>query len=284
MALVPQVKAQLDRPVYFAWAYGKEVGCLKDCFLPQSVKSKGAKNDDWLVGDLTSNEMIVAHKLICTCKLHVKRTAAHWSGAVTKNSCNAIDYGARLVFKICKIAEGIVRNGESNHVFSASSTIMSMSVIHGGIAIKTIPVHCIFNYEFCNPPRMAHVDSQQCAPGYVASDPLPETKECSGAGIVIENLLSVPSLHDAHEKKMPSALVSAMTGGRDMRKLGGSTEADQYALIGVPLIVYGPGSIKVANQENELVPKKHLNGCGKKRIMNITRKNHDMQSHMCAAR
>ncbi|CAG9568936.1 conserved hypothetical protein [Leishmania major strain Friedlin] len=275
MTLAPELKVQPNRPVNFAWAYDKEVGFLKDCFLLWSVKSKGVKNDGCLVGELTSNEAIVAYKLNCMCKLHVKRTAAHSSCAVTKDNFNAIGYGARLVFKICNIADCIVRNGESNRVLSVSSTIMSMSVIHGGITIQTIPVHCVFNYELCNPLRMAHVDRQKCAPGYVVSDPLPEINEYSDADVVIKNLLSAHSLHDAHEKNAFTALVRAMISDRDMQKLGGNTEADQYALIGVFLILYGPGSIKIANQENELVPKKHVDYCGKKQIMNLTRKNHD---------
>lgn len=65
MALVPQLKVQPDRSVYFAWAYDREVGCLTDCILPQSVKSKGVKNDVCLIGEITSNEVIVADKRIC---------------------------------------------------------------------------------------------------------------------------------------------------------------------------------------------------------------------------
>lgn len=192
---------------------------------------------------------------------------------MTEDSCNTIDYAARLV-KVYTNAEGIVQNGESNCFFSASSAIMSINVIHGGIAIKTIPVHCIFN-EFCNPPHMEHVDGQKCVPGYVPNDPLPEIKEHSDANIVIKNLLSGRSLHDA-EKNAFTALVRVMIGNRDTQTLGDNTEADQYALIGVPVIVYGPGSIRVANQENEFVPKKHVGDCGKKRVIHPTRKNHDM--------
>ncbi|KAK7194452.1 Peptidase family M20/M25/M40/Peptidase dimerization domain containing protein [Novymonas esmeraldas] len=281
MALVPQlIQMPRDRPVYLAWTYDEEVGCLGGRALTQYIKGKGIKPDGCLVGEPTSNKVIVAHKGICVWKVHVKGKAAHSSYALTKDSCNAIDYAARLIVKIREIAEDIVLNEEVDSFFDVPSTTISTNVINGGIAINTVPADCIFNYEFRNLPRMTQEGIQKRVSDYVAKELLPKMKkECSEADIIIENLAAVPSLSDADEKDPFTALVRALTGDRDMHKLGGATEAGQYALIGVPVLVCGPGSITVAHRANEFVPKKDLEDSGNL-ILNLVRKNQDMKSHM----
>jgi acetylornithine deacetylase len=281
MSLVPQLlKMPRDRPVYLAWTYDEEVGCLGGRALTHYLKSKQIKPDGCLVGEPTSNKVIVAHKGICVWKVYVKGRAAHSSYALTPASCNAIDYAAKLIVKIREIAEDIVENGANDRFFDVPYTTMSTNVINGGIAINTVPAECTFHYEFRNLPQMAQEAIQKRVSDYVKVELLPKMKtEYSGAEIRIENLAQVPSLPDVEEKDPFVALVRALTGDKDTRKLGGATEAGQYALIGVPVLVCGPGSITVAHQANEFVPKKDLED-SRTLVLDLVKKNQRMKAHM----
>ncbi|KAL7703024.1 acetylornithine deacetylase [Lotmaria passim] len=281
MSLVPQLlKMPRDRPVYLAWTYDEEVGCLGGRALTQYLKARQIKPDGCLVGEPTSNKVIVAHKGICVWRVYVKGKAAHSSYALTPASCNAIDYAAKLIVRIREIAEDIVENGANDRFFDVPYTTMSTNLINGGIAINTVPAECTFNYEFRNLPQMAQEAIQKRVADYVAAELLPKMKkEYADAEIRIDNLAQVPSLPDVEEKDPFVALVRALTGDRETRKLGGGTEAGQYALIGVPVLVCGPGSITVAHQANEFVPKKDLED-SRDLVLNLVRKNQGMKAHM----
>ncbi|KPI83406.1 acetylornithine deacetylase putative metallo- peptidase Clan MH Family M18 [Leptomonas seymouri] len=281
MSLVPQLlKMPRNRPVYLAWTYDEEVGCLGGRALTQYLKSRKIKPDGCLVGEPTSNKVIVAHKGICVWTVRVKGKAAHSSYALTSASCNAIDYAARLIVKIREIAEDIAENGVNDRFFDVPCTTMSTNLINGGIAINTVPAECTFSYEFRNLPEMAQEAIQERVSNYVETELLPKMKkEYSDAAICIDNLARVPSFPDAEEKDPFVALVRALTGDKETHKLGGATEAGLYALIGVPVLVCGPGSIAVAHQANEFVPKKDLED-SRNLVLNLVKKNQGMEAHM----
>lgn len=54
-----------------------------------------------------------------------------------------------------------------------------------------------------------------------------------------------------------------LTNDYEIHKLGCTTEAGQYALINIPVVVCGPGSIKVAHQQDEYVPQDDLHNSEK---------------------
>lgn len=281
MSLVPDfLRMPLSRPVYFAWTYDEEVGCLGGRVLTQFIKSRKIKPDGCLVGEPTSNKVVVAHKGICVWRVSVKGKAAHSSYALTKESCNAIDYAARLIVKIREIAEDIHANAIRDQFFDVPNTTVSTNIVNGGNAMNTVPASCEFTYEFRNLPQMSQESIQKRVTDYIEQELLPKMKkECADADIKVENLARVPHMSDADEKDPFTALVRALTGDKDKHKLGGATEAGQYALIGVPVLVCGPGSITVAHQANEFVPKKDL-ADSRNIVLSLVQKNQEMRSNI----
>lgn len=79
----------------------------------------------------------------------------------------------------------------------------------------------------------------------------------------MECVACVPSFRDIDENKQFVKLMRKITNDYEINKLGCTTEAGQYALINMPVLVCGPGSIKVAHQQDEYVPVSDLHNCKK---------------------
>lgn len=263
MSLVPAfLKMPRTRPVHLAWTYDEEVGCLGGHELTQFIKQQGIKADGCVVGEPTSNKVIVAHKGICCWQVNVTGLAKHSSFALAKGSCNAIDFSAMLIVKIREIAEDMRVTGTQDKFFDVPFSTISTNLIQGGNAINTVPAQCQFGYEFRNVPSDSQDAIQKRVNEYVETELLPKMrKEYENADIVIRNLARVPSMSDADETDPFLVLVRKLTGDRDVRKLAGATEAGQFALVGVPVIVCGPGDLGVAHQPNEFVPSGELEAC-----------------------
>lgn len=273
MSLIPAfLKLPRSRPVYFAWTYDEEVGCLGGRELTQYIKEQGIRVDGCVVGEPTSNKIIIAHKGICVWKVKVTGLAKHSSYALAKGSCNAIDYAAKLIVKIREIAEDMRMNGTQDKFFDVPFSTASTNMISGGIAANTVPSECEFVYEFRNIPALAQDTIQARVTTFVEKTLLPQIrKEYDQANIVIENVARVPGMAEADEKDPFLIMLRTLTGDRDTRKLAGGTEAGQFAIVGVPVVVCGPGDLGVAHQANEFVPIKDLEQCEKMVLALITK-------------
>lgn len=280
MSMIPEfIKMTRSNPIHFAWTYDEEVGCLGALQLTAQLKEKGIKADGCLVGEPTSNRVVVASKGICVWSVTVQGLAAHSSLALTKNGCNAIEYAAKLIVKIRETAEDIQENGPRDVFYDVPFTTMSTNMINGGIAMNTIPSLCKFTYEFRNLPAMEQETIQQHIVDFVEKELLPQMKkEYAGASISFESVAQVPPTPDANEKDPFTVLLRALTGDKEKHKLGGATEGGHYALIGIPVIICGPGDIAVAHQPNEFVPLADLEVC-EKTVRNIIT-NNQTQPHI----
>ncbi|KAG5485176.1 hypothetical protein CUR178_06533 [Leishmania enriettii] len=139
--------------------------------------------------------------------------------------------------------------------FDLSSTITLTNVIHGEHNYENSPCRSCFNSESRKLPRMAQGNIEKHAHDNLVSQRLLKRKQ-SNADITVENLAVVASLYEADEKNPFTALFRALIGDRGRDKRGGRTEVDQYPAIRFLVNIWGPSSISVAQQVNEVVPKK----------------------------
>nr|CCC91967.1 putative acetylornithine deacetylase [Trypanosoma congolense IL3000] len=256
------LQVRREKPIHFAWTYDEEVGCIGGQVLTTFLREKGIKVDGCIVGEPTSNKIVVAHKGIAVYRMRVRGIAAHSSYALTSQSCNAVDYAARLVVKIREIAEDVARHGARDRFFDVPHTTISTNIVTGGNAENTVPALCEFVFEirFLTSAEQDMLEKRICT--FVDAELLPAMKrESASANIELRKVASAPSFSQADEKGTFLPVLRSLTGDTAIRKVAYATEAGQYQNLGIPVTVCGPGSILQAHQANEFVTVEQLAEC-----------------------
>jgi acetylornithine deacetylase len=260
MALVPEfLTMPRSKPLHLAFSYDEEIGCAGAPVMLAELKERGIQPDGCVVGEPTNMQVVVAHKGINAFSCRVHGRSAHSS--LTPQGCNAIEHAARLICAIRDFADAYKQNGPYDQLYDVPFSTMTTNQIRGGIAINTIPELCEFTYEFRNLPGMSPQKIQEQITQYVRDQLLPKMQaEYPDAKIDIAAIASSPALETAEQEAI-TALVRALTGDREQRKVAYATEAGLFQHIGIPTIVCGPGDIANAHKPNEFVAISQLQRC-----------------------
>ncbi|AAZ12958.1 acetylornithine deacetylase, putative [Trypanosoma brucei brucei TREU927] len=265
MSLVPELlQMKRRKPIHLAWTYDEEVGCIGGQVLTQFLREQGVKAYGCIVGEPTSNQVVVAHKGIAVYRARVQGKAAHSSYALTRRSCNAIDYAAKLIVKIREIAEDFRCNGTCDSYFDVPNTTISTNLVTGGNAENTVPAVCEFVFEmrYLTNTDLGLIEKQ--IKTYAEGELLPLMKtEFDCASIEIVKMVGAPPLKQADEEDPFLILLRRIARDNAVRKVAYATEAGHYQGIGIPVGVCGPGSILQAHGANEFVTLEQLEGCAK---------------------
>ena len=260
LALVPEfLSMPRSKPLHLAFSYDEEIGCAGAPLMLAELQERGIRPEGCVVGEPTNMQVVVAHKGInaFTCRVHGR--AAHSS--LTPKGCNAIEHAARLICTIRDFADAYKVNGPYDNLYDVPFSTMTTNQIRGGIAINTIPDLCEFTYEFRNLPGMSPEKIQEQISHYVREHLLPKMQaEYADARIDIGTIATSPALETAEQEAI-TALVRALTGDREQRKVAYATEAGLFQHIGIPTIVCGPGDIQNAHKPNEFVAISQLQRC-----------------------
>jgi len=260
LALVPEfLSMPRSKPLHLAFSYDEEIGCAGAPLMLAELQERGIRPEGCVVGEPTNMQVVVAHKGInaFTCRVHGR--AAHSS--LTPQGCNAIEHAARLICTIRDFADAYKVNGPYDNLYDVPFSTMTTNQIRGGIAINTIPDLCEFTYEFRNLPGMSPEKIQEQISHYVREHLLPKMQaEYADARIDIGTIATSPALETAEQEAI-TALVRALTGDREQRKVAYATEAGLFQHIGIPTIVCGPGDIQNAHKPNEFVAISQLQRC-----------------------
>ncbi len=252
LTALPELFAtKLDKPVHFAFSYDEEIGCVGAPSMIAELQERGIRPDGCIVGEPTSMRPIVAHKSISSFRCCVNGHATHSS--LTPKGVNAIEYAARLICHIRDIADGLKRNGPFDEDFDVPFSTASTGIIHGGIAVNTVPANCEFTFEYRTLPA---VDSHKLIAqieAYARDILVPEMRKVAPhASIEFQQRSMSPSL-EASEQDAITQLVRALTANRETHKVAYGTEAGLFQRAGIPSVICGPGDIEQAHKPNEFV-------------------------------
>jgi acetylornithine deacetylase/succinyl-diaminopimelate desuccinylase-like protein len=225
------------RKIASLWTNG---GPLKE-FLPRP--------DAVVVAEPTLLDVVAAHKGVVRWKCHVHGKAAHSSQPHLGES--AI-YGMSRVISLLEEYALTVVGSRAEHPLVGSPTL-SVGTIVGGISVNTVPDHCVIEIDRRIVPSAgdAAAQAQQHVIAYLAQR-LP-------AGLQLQheapNIFS-PGLADTHNANLVASLAqAARDSGAAGKKIGVpyGTDAPAYDEIGIPTVVFGPGSIAQAHTADEWV-------------------------------
>jgi acetylornithine deacetylase len=258
LAVLPEfVKADLKKPIYFAFSYDEEVGCLAGPDLARAFNEFYEETPKYaIIGEPSMMEPIVGQKAIYILETFVKGSAGHSSRI--KQEVSAIHEATRLILWLENKMNALIEENRTDDRFHPPHSTIHVGLVHGGIApnviadkahfywdVRTIPmddVHRIVN-EFRAHCIEKEAELRKIFPGFSI------TTE--------ENHPEVPHLDtDANAEVVD--LIKRICGNEQLNTVSYASEAGQFANEGFQSVICGPGSIAQAHRPNEFVAKEQL--------------------------
>ena len=256
-ALPDMVKANLTKPIYFAFSYDEEVGCLAAPELAQHIKTFYTETPKYaIIGEPSLMEPIVGQKGIYILETYVNGSAGHSSRI--KQEVSAIHEAMRLILWLENKMNKLIEEGRIDERFHPPHSSIHIGLVNGGIApnviadnahfywdLRTIPMDDPFTIveEFNTYYREREQELRNIFPGFKIM-----TKENHPAVVHL----------DTKETDDVVDLVKHISGNSKLNTVAYAAEAGQFAAEGFQSAICGPGSIEQAHRANEFITKSEL--------------------------
>lgn len=260
LAMLPEfVKAQLPYPLYFAFSYDEEIGCLGVPDMAKRIQSRPMRPDFAIIGEPTGMQVVTAHKGVFSFETTVYGLEGHSSQP--QRGVNAVHYGCRLVNYLLMLGEQLQQSGMKDSRFDPSYSTLHVGIMEGGTARNIIPKECYIHWEIRPLPgddvqaiiqridahcRMLEAEMRNIHPeAAIVSKPMSRM-----AGVTLPAHASAACHRVKHY---------AITNEEHAVSFG--TEAGVFNEHGIPSIICGPGSIEQAHKPNEFIDINEIKKC-----------------------
>jgi acetylornithine deacetylase len=258
LAALPQmVKANLKKPIYFAFSYDEEIGCLAAPELARTIKTHYNETPKYaIIGEPSMMEPIVGQKGIYILETYVNGSAGHSSRI--KQEVSAIHEAMRLMLWLEQKMDQLIANERLDERFHPPHSTIHIGLVNGGIApnviannayfywdLRTIPMDDIQNIvdEFEAYCREREQELRTIYPDFSIK--------------TIENHPPVPHLDTKADDDVVD-LIKRLSGNSKLNTVAYAAEAGQFANEGFQSAICGPGSIEQAHRANEFISKAQL--------------------------
>jgi len=258
LAVVPQmVQADLKKPIYLAFSYDEEVGCIAAPALIQAIKAHYAEKPKYaIIGEPSKLQPVVGQKGICVFKTTVLGSAGHSSRI--RQEVSAIHEAARLVMWLENKMNELVAAGHTDDRFSPNHTSLHVGKFQGGIAHNVIADRCSFLLDIRVIPMDKVADILADYEAFCQARVRELRQRFGGADIRIELYHpNVPAL-DTPEHLEIVPLIRQLSGQHTLTTVAYAAEAGQFAEGGFQSVICGPGSIEQAHRANEFISLEQL--------------------------
>lgn len=261
LAILPEmVKTDLKTPIYFAFSYDEEIGCLAGEELAKVFNDFYNEKPKYaIIGEPSRLEPIVGQKGIYILETYVNGSAGHSSRI--KKEVSAIHEATRLIIWLENKMNQLIADGRIDNRFEPPHSSLHVGMFDGGIApnviadkakfywdLRTIPMdnveEIINEYEsYC---RDRETELQKVYPKFSIK--------------TIENHPPVPHL-DTQDDADVVHLISTISGKSKLNTVSYASEVGQFANEGFQSVICGPGDIAQAHRPNEFIEKEQLVKC-----------------------
>jgi len=260
LAILPTLtKADLKKPIYFAFSYDEEIGCLAAPELIEHIKKTYPENATYaIIGEPSSLEPVIGKKGVCYVQTEVNGSAGHSSGI--HKEISAIHESTRLIMWLENKMK-LLSQEKQDHRFEPPHSTLHVGQISGGVATNIVSDYTRFEWDV----RVIPKDTIQT----IFDDFFAFCKEREEEvrklfpGFKITNTLlhpPVPAL-DTKETDPIVALTKKISGNNTWRTVAYAAEAGQFHEAGYQSIICGPGSIEQAHRANEFTTQEQLDKC-----------------------
>lgn len=256
-SLPKMVQANLEKPIYFAFSYDEEIGCLSAPDLIIHIKKTYKEKPKYaLIGEPSLLQPILAQKGINIFDTHIYGSSGHSSRI--KKEVSAIHEASRLILWLENKMNELVDTTPNDARFNPPHTTIHIGKFNGGIAPNVIADKATFSWDIRTIPRdsidvilkdfKAHCAQHETALKKIFPDFRIET---------VARHAAVPHL-DTHPDKDVVNLIKKVSGSSTYNAVSYASEAGQFAQGGFESIICGPGSIAQAHTANEFISKEQL--------------------------
>lgn len=256
-ALPEMVKADLKKPIYFAFSYDEEIGCLAGPALAAAIRDHYEETPRYaIIGEPSRMQPIIGQKGICIYETTVHGSAGHSSRIKTEVS--SIHEAARLVMWLENKMNALIDAGHTDDRFTPNHTSIHCGLFGGGIAPNVIADNCTFTWDVRNIPADNADDIFQEFQAYCREREAELQRRFPGAKIdTHEHHPAVPAL-DTPEHLSVVPFIKELSGRTDLDTVAYAAEAGQFANAGFETVICGPGDIAQAHRANEFIEKDQL--------------------------
>ena len=252
-------KLPLKTPVYFAFTYDEETGCIGAQGLAKWLEDQGITPRLAIIGEPTGMKAIEGHKGCCEYTTNFHGKAGH--GSMPDIGVNAVEYALRYGTKLMEIAQNLKGRAPENGRFDPPWTTLNIGRIIGGHIHNVIPENCSMDWEF-RPVQDADFSYvKNTIETYVSDILLPEMQgRDPNANITTEIVGEVVGLEPTDQNEARD-IVLELTGQNHADVVPFGTEAGIFAGLGMSVVVCGPGSIEQAHKPDEFIALSQLDAC-----------------------
>jgi acetylornithine deacetylase len=258
LAMLPEmIKTNLTKPIYFAFSYDEEIGCLAAPELVEHIKTTYTETPKYaIIGEPSLLEPIVGQKGIYVLETYVNGSAGHSSRI--KQEVSAIHEASRLVLWLENKMNDLIDASRLDNRFMPPHTSLHIGKFNGGIAPNVIADKASFFWDIRTIPMDDVHDIVEEFRAYC------KTRENELRTVfpdfkieTLENHPSVPHL-DTNESEDVVALIKKISGNSKLNTVAYAAEAGQFSNGGFQSVICGPGSIEQAHRANEFITKEQL--------------------------
>lgn len=249
--------ANLRRPIYFAFSYDEEIGCLAAPELVRAIKDFYSEKPKYaIIGEPSRLQPIVGQKGICVLETTVHGSAGHSSRI--RQEVSAIHVAARLIVWLENKMAELIELGQTDDRFQPNHSSLHSGTIHGGIAPNVIADVCTFQWDLRVIPADSLSGIVQDFETYCRDLERELQLRFAGAKIVtVQHHPPVPPL-DTPEHLSVVSLIRKLSGEQTLKTVAYAAEAGQFAEGGFEAVICGPGDIAQAHRANEFIEIEQL--------------------------
>ena len=256
-ALPEMVKANLKRPIYFAFSYDEEIGCLAAPELAQAINDYYDEKPQFaIIGEPTMMVPTVGQKGICI--YHTKVTGSEGHSSRIKQEVSAIHESMRLILWLENKMNSLIEAGSTDDRFTPNHTSIHIGNIKGGLAPNIIAQECVFNWDVRTIP--SETPEQILTEFEVYCREREEELRKVYPGFKITNSYKHPAVPglDTKEDQAIVALVKELANNDTTDAVSYAAEAGQFQEAGFEAMICGPGDIAQAHRADEFIHKEQL--------------------------
>jgi len=260
LASVPHFQqVELRMPLYLAFSYDEEIGCLGVRSLIEHISASPEKPAMCIIGEPTNMQPIYGHKGKVAMRCNVKGHACH--SAYAPEGVNAIEYAAKLINKLTELAEPL--KADLDERFEPPYSTLQTGVIKGGAALNIVPESCQFDIEMRYLPDTNSKNTFNALQDYAEQTLQPAMQAINAdSSIEFESLAEYPPLLTDPQSEFAQWLAK-WSGSDNFGTVAFGTEGGLFDQAGVASLVCGPGSMEQGHKPDEFVSIDQLQRCTK---------------------
>lgn len=238
---------RLSRELVLIWTHDEEVGCLGSAQLVETLLAEGRPLPTaCVIGEPTSFEVLRMHPGHVATELVFHGAAAHSSRP--DMGVNAIEAAADAIVAVRKFARELESERRFDDLLERPWVAVNTATIAGGSAINIVPDTCTVRIGYRPLPGTDPLDVHTRILERVAA---------LGASVEGRVLRVTPSMLTSADS-ITMATLAPHCAHEHAGAATFATDGGNLAKLGMEPLVFGPGSINVAHQANEFIPRDEL--------------------------